>query len=271
MATETPDAIFERIMAARGLRSTTGGSAASQQLSSEERPTTPWQDLSGFEYVRASQWLQGTVVRASPQGVWVDIVNGGAQVASDSAEVLITRLEGVRNCTYYDAEGTSNTWTILPSGQIAWLCSDGGYAPPIKSITFRAVGEEGERNIVETDDWYSSLPSESLERILAELRSMADAADIHHNIQGRMQVWTSGAKASAAKARGLCSAESVDVDSHELVSFFKQGQQVHVRVTSVDLEQGELGLSMKGGAEDIKADVEAQLAALRATAAALEA
>lgn len=269
MAAETPDAIFERIMAARGLRGTTGGSTAQQQLSSQERPSTPWQDLSGFEYVRASQWLQGTVVRASPRGVWVDVADGGTRVASDLTEVLISPLEGVRSCTYLDAEGTSNTWTLQPDGQMSWLCSDGGYAPPIKSVAFRATGEEGERNIVETDEWYSQLPSDNLERILAELRSMADAAGIQHNIQDRMQVWASGAKASAPTARGLCSAEAVDVPSHELVSFFRQGREVHVRVTSVDLEKGELGLSMKGGAEDIKADVEAQLAALRTAAAAL--
>jgi len=269
MATETPDAIFDRIMAARGLRSTAGGVAAPQQVSLEEKPSNPWQDISGFEYVRASHWLQGTVVRASPRGVWVDIVDGGTRMASDLTEVLITPLEAVRSCTYLDTERTSNTWTLTPDGQMSWLCSDGGYAPPIKSITFRAIGEEGEKNIVETDEWYSQLPSDNLERILAELRSMADAAGIQHNIQNRMQVWASGAKASAAKARGLCCAEAVDVPSNELVSVFKQGRQVHVRVTSVDLEKGELGLSMKGGAEDIKADVEAQLATLRAAAAAL--
>jgi len=269
MATETPDAIFERIMAARGLRSTTGGPTAQQQSSSQERSSTPWQDLSGFEYVRASHWLQGTVVRASPRGVWVDVADGGARVASDLTEALISPLEGVHSCTYLDAERTSNTWTLQPDGQMSWLCSDGGYAPPIKSITFRAIGEEGERNIVETDEWYSQLPSDNLERILAELRSMADTAGIQHNIQDSMQVWASGVKASAATARGLCSAEAVDVPSHELVCFFRQGRQVHVRVTSVNLEKGELGLSMKGGAEDIKADVEAQLAALRTAAAAL--
>jgi len=268
MATETPDEIFERIMAARGLR-TTGGVAAPQQFSAEERPSAPWQDLSGFEYVRASHWLQGTVVRASSRGVWVDVANGGAQMASDLAEVLIISLEGVHSCTYLDIAGTSNTWTLQPDGQMTWLCSDGGYAPPIKSITFRPIGEQGERNLVETDEWYSQLHSDNLERILAELSSMADAAGIQHNIQDRMQVWVSGAKASAATARGLCSAEAVDLPSHELVCFFRQGRQVHVRVTSVDLDNGELGLSMKGGAEDIKADVEAQLATLRAAAAAL--
>jgi len=269
MASETPDEIFERIMAARGLRSTTGGGAAPQQSSLEETPSTPWQDLSDFEYVRASNWLQGTVVRASPRGVWVDVVNGLAPAASDSTEVLITPRDGVRSCTYNDAEGTSNTWTLQPDGQMTWLCSDGGYAPPIRSIRFRAIGEQEERNIVETDDWYSQLPRDSLERILAELRSIANAAGIQHNIQDRMQVWSVGGKPSAATARGLCSAESVDMPSRELVSFFRQGQQVHVRVTSVDLEKGELRLSMKGGDEDIKADVEAQLATLRAAAAAL--
>jgi len=60
---------------------------------------------------------------------------------------------------------------------------------------------------------------------------------------------------------GFVSADLIDLPRRDLKRFFKAGDPVHVRV--LGKSTGMLQLSMKGGAEDIKADLEAQLRSWR--------
>lgn len=65
------------------------------------------------------------------------------------------------------------------------------------------------------------------------------------------------ARPSFPKSSGFVPAARIDLPRRDLKSFFKAGDQVHVRV--LGKSNGMLQLSMKGGLEDIKADLEAQL------------
>ncbi|CAK9083158.1 unnamed protein product [Durusdinium trenchii] len=62
---------------------------------------------------------------------------------------------------------------------------------------------------------------------------------------------------SLRESLGFVSADLIDLPRESMKSFFKIGDQVHVRLLSKS--DGMLQLSMKGGANDIKADLEAQL------------
>jgi len=89
----------------------------------------------------------------------------------------------VRECSYVDMAGCDNDWT-LSGTTLSWRCDD-ETAPAFETLRFFSRGPDG-INYLATEEWYSPLPRSGLGLVLSQLRSMATAAGIEHNILDRM-------------------------------------------------------------------------------------
>merc|ERR1712107_668708 len=116
------------------------------------------------------------------------------QVGRDKAElcgceglenISIPNADGLYDCTYLDEVGCNNVWSLSGSS-LPWT-SDGELAPAFHFIRFYPHGPDGQ-NYLATQDWFSPLPDDQLPIILAQVRHLANAAGITHNICDVMAV-----------------------------------------------------------------------------------
>lgn len=207
------------------------------------------EDLSVFKELRPHTWTTGRVHHRASYGIWVDV----------------TPPEGQNGPP---ARGLVHITEALEAGD--------NYGTPGEEVQVRVVD-------VDTAKGHLSLSMRGQEEL--DLVSDAQAISAFDGVfacqwhPGRVHSFSdSGVLVDVVPLgggralRGLCPTTQVDgvADVDELRSHLRPGQEVHVRVVAAGGATGnELGLrlSMKGGAADIQADLEAQLQALERSVA----
>mmetsp|Transcript_79558 Transcript_79558/g.233913 ORF Transcript_79558/g.233913 Transcript_79558/m.233913 type:complete len:665 (+) Transcript_79558:58-2052(+) len=214
-----------------------GGSASVQDLV-EEAP----QDLHAFEDLPTALWLQGRVRHKASYGIWVDVESPDS--SGGPPAVGLVHLTEVAD---HDA-----AWSQISPGtemrvRVVHVDKERG------RLSLSSLGEEAS-DLLPPEQLKSAFGAVfSCEWLRGLVRSVADDGVLVDVVPPR----------GGLPGRGLCPAARIGVRAGtDLAQHFRPGQDVHVRVVGVVPTSGQgLELSMLGGAEEIKADLEAQLQA----------
>lgn len=187
------------------------------------------QDLRGFENL---QQLPATVNSKASYGLWVDVNGPGGEEAT-----------GLIHLSEMDQDLDSFEVGQEMMVDVVYVEKERGHLGLSLRPQSRSTSSSSNSQEVQPTDIYAC---EWLEA------TVAGFSENEHE-----GVFVDVARPSFPKSSGFVPADRIDLPRRNLKSFFKAGDQVHVRV--LGKSNGMLQLSMKGGPEDIKADLEAQL------------
>eukprot|EP00931_Biecheleriopsis_adriatica_P103455 TRINITY_DN78288_c0_g1_i1.p1 TRINITY_DN78288_c0_g1~~TRINITY_DN78288_c0_g1_i1.p1 ORF type:complete len:487 (-),score=96.53 TRINITY_DN78288_c0_g1_i1:77-1537(-) len=200
------------------------------------------QDLGAF--VSTEGWLTGKVKHQTSYGVWVAIAPPAGH-GQEAAGLL--HLSELSQDTLPEPGQTIKVRVTSVDTERGQLCLSCSPPTPSSSSTSPLRGKVSDLSAFESIFACEWLPGHvSGEGVAAAEGVLVDVTP----------------PSGGQPVRGIVPAHRID---NFAALAFRAGQQVHVRVLGI--VDGMLELSMKGGGEDIKADLEAQLRALQASEA----